>query len=220
MATIGVILSGCGVYDGAEIQEAVLTLLALERGGVRTLAYAPNIEQHHVINHITGQEMPGQTRNVMVEAARIVRGAIHDLADFDAASVDALILPGGFGAAKNLSNLAFAGERATVHPSVAAAMQAVYAAGKPIGAICITPAVLALALKGKGIDLTIGDEKETADVIVSTGNRHIEKDETQIVIDKAHNIVSTPAYMCAANIATVAQGIEALVEEVVRRVHA
>jgi len=130
---IGVVLSGCGVYDGAEIHESVLTLLAISRHGAEAVCYAPNIPQHHVINHLTGVET-GETRNVLVESARIARGSIHDLAQFDVAEVDALVFPGGFGAAKNLSSFAFEGAGCTVNPQVAAAINAMVAAGKPVGA--------------------------------------------------------------------------------------
>ena len=141
---VGVVLSGCGVYDGAEIHEATLTLYFLDRAGAQAVCMAPNIPQHHVINHFSGA-LSDETRNVLVESARIARGNIRDLATVKADTLDALILPGGFGAAKNLSTLAFNDGRNQVNGELAALLQAMHALGKPIGAICISPAVLSLA---------------------------------------------------------------------------
>ena len=138
---VGVVLSGCGVYDGAEIHESVLTLLSLDRAGAEAVCLAPDVAQRHVVNHLTGQPAEGETRNVLVEAARIARGKVFDLGGFDPSGLDALVLPGGFGAAKNLCDFAFRGADCEVHPEVARVVRAVHAAGKPVGAICIAPTI-------------------------------------------------------------------------------
>ena len=203
--TIGVILSGCGVYDGAEIHEAVLTLLAIVRHGGSYQCYAPNIPQHHVIDHRTGQEM-AETRNVLTESARIARGNIRDLATFAAGEVDALILPGGFGAAKNLSNFAFSGADCTVEISLLRAVQAMVDAGKPVGALCIAPAVLARILGD--VDVTIGQDAGTAAAIEQMGARHVPTSHGEIVIDQRRKVVTSPCYMLDANIAQIADGAD------------
>ncbi|MBF0096138.1 MAG: isoprenoid biosynthesis glyoxalase ElbB [Magnetococcales bacterium] len=210
---VGVVLSGCGVFDGAEIYEASLTLYFLDRAGVEVFCFAPNREQHHVINHLTGAEM-AETRNVLVEAARLARGKIQDLALAEAENLDAVILPGGFGAAKNLSDLAFASDKPQIIPELASLLRALHGSGKPIGAICISPAVIALALADKGVLLTIGDDRETAAGITATGNRHQESTFRDIVVDHTHKVVSTSAYMCASSISEAGLGIEKLVAQV------
>jgi enhancing lycopene biosynthesis protein 2 len=145
MKIFAVILSGCGVYDGAEIHEAVLSLLAIQRNGAKYKVFAPDIQQHHVINHYTGKEVP-ESRNVLVESARIARGDIQPLNEFDPDEFDALLLPGGFGAAKNLSTFAFEGEDCTIEDEVADAVKGMAERGKPIGALCISPVILAKVL--------------------------------------------------------------------------
>lgn len=210
---IGVILSGCGVYDGAEIHESVLTLLAISRQGVEAVCYAPNIPQHHVINHLTGEVMP-ESRNVLVEAARIARGKIADLAAFKAGDVDALVLPGGFGAAKNLSDFAFKGPGCTVNPQVTDAIRAMVAAGKPVGALCIAPAVLAKVLGD--VELTIGQDAETAQALEALGARHKKTGHGEVVVDRKHKVVTTPCYMLDSTVAQIADGadnaVRALIE--------
>ena len=220
MAKVGVLLSGCGVFDGTEIHEAVLTLLALDRAGAEIVCMAPNVEQAHVINHLT-QEVTAEKRNVLVESARIARGEIKDLKDVQAGDLDALIRPGGFGAAKNLSDFAFKGPEATVHPEVKRLLNDLAAAGKPIGAICIAPVVLALAL-GKLCrpELTIGNDPGTAQAIEAAGAKHVARAVDEIHIDAANNLVSTPAYMLGPGIADIAPGIEKLVAAVLARVKA
>ena len=214
MAKIGVLLSGCGVFDGAEIHEAVLTMLALDRAGAETVCMAPNIQQHHVINHLTQEEMD-EKRNVLVESARIARGEIKDLKDVRAADLDALIMPGGFGAAKNLSDFAFKGADSTVHPEVERILEEMSAAGKPIGAICISPAPLAKALSGKTLEVTIGNDPSTAEAIEAMGGRHRACAVDMIHLDAANKVVTTPAYMLGPGIKDVAVGIEKLVNKVV-----
>lgn len=210
---VGVVLSGCGVYDGAEIHEATLLLYFLDRAGAHAVCMAPDIPQHHVINHDTG-EPSGEVRNVLVESARIARGNIRDLATVQVETLDALILPGGFGAAKNLSSVAFDGSKGQVNDDLARLIQGMHAAGKPIGAICIAPTVVSAALAGQGILLTIGNDAETADNIEKVGNRHQESRADDIVVDEANKVVSTAAYMCAACISEAGAGIEKLVDKV------
>jgi enhancing lycopene biosynthesis protein 2 len=213
MAKIGVLLSGCGVYDGAEIHESVLTLLALDRAGAEIICMAPNVDQYHVINHLT-QEVTDEKRNVLVESARIARGEIKDLKDVDATQIDGLIMPGGFGAAKNLSDFAVKGPEATVHPEVARILREVAAAGKPVGAICIAPATLTKALSDKSPAVTIGTDKDTGSAIEAMGGKHIQCAVDMIHLDEKNNIVTTPAYMLGPNIKNVAEGIEKLVAKV------
>ena len=211
---VGVVLSGCGVYDGAEIHEATLVLYFLDRAGARAICMAPNIPQHHVINHLSSSESSSETRNVLEESARLARGNILDLASVNVDTLDALILPGGFGAAKNLSTVAFDGSKAEVNNDLAALIRAMRAAGKPIGALCIAPTVVSCALAGEGILLTIGNDAETAGSIEQVGNRHQESTAESIVVDEANKVVSTAAYMCAAGIAEAGAGIEKLVDKV------
>lgn len=214
MTKVGVLLSGCGVFDGTEIHEAVLTLLALDRAGAEIVCMAPNVEQAHVINHLT-QEVTAETRNVLVESARIARGEIKDLKDVQAGDLDALIMPGGFGAAKNLSDFAFKGPQATVHPEVKRLLTDLAAAGKPIGAICIAPATLTKALADRKPEVTIGTDAGTASAIEAMGGRHKSCSVDMIHLDAGNKLVSTPAYMLGPGIKDVAQGIEKLVARVV-----
>nr|CRH07874.1 Enhancing lycopene biosynthesis protein 2 [Candidatus Magnetococcus massalia] len=213
---IGVVLAGCGVYDGAEIHESALTLYFLDRLGANTICMAPDEDQHHVVDHLTGNEM-NETRNVRVEAARIARGDVKNLAEVKESELDALILPGGFGMAKNLSTVAFDGPNAKVNVELAELVKAMHGAKKPIGAICISPAVISRILQDKGVELTIGNDEGTAGAIEAMGNRHQETSAEQIVIDEANNVVSTAAYMCAASIGEAGAGIEKLVNEIIKR---
>ena len=217
MPKIGIVLSGCGVYDGAEIHESVITLLALDRAGVEKIIMAPDIDQLHVINHLTGNEMEGEGRNVLVESARIARGDIKSVSEISAIDIDALIFPGGFGVAKNLSDYAMSGESCTVNAEVAKLTQAVHKAGKPIGVMCIAPTMMAkiLGMENLSADLTIGYDEQTAKDIKMMGSNHIACPVKETVVDKKKKIVSTPAYMEGKNLAEVADGIEKLVKEVV-----
>lgn len=202
---IGVILAGCGVYDGAEIHEAVLTLLAIDRAGATAIIFAPDIPQAHVVNHLTGQEM-AESRNVLTEAARIARGKIADLATFDPADVDALILPGGFGAAKNLCDFAFKGADCTVNPAVEKAIRAARDAGKPIGALCIAPAILAKLFGGEGAKLTIGSDEGTAAALEKLGAVHCPTTHGEIIVDEGLKLVTSPCYMLDASVSQIADG--------------
>lgn len=213
MKRIGVVLSGCGVRDGSEIHEAVLTLLAIDRNGAEAVCMAPDIEVPEV-NHLTMHET-GAKRNVLVESARIARGAIRDIKTVKAADLDAVIFPGGFGAAKNLCDFAEKGADATVNTDVARLMREMAGAGKPIGAICIAPALVAAALgREYAPEVTIGNEAGTAAAINQTGSRHVECRVGECVVDKKNKIVSTPAYMLAKCISETADGIEKAVKAV------
>ncbi|EJM87409.1 MULTISPECIES: isoprenoid biosynthesis glyoxalase ElbB [Pseudomonas] len=214
---IAVILSGCGVYDGAEIHESVITLLRLDQRGAQVQCFAPNIAQLHVINHLTGEEMP-ESRNVLVESARIARGNIKDIREADVEEFDALIVPGGFGAAKNLSNFAIEGAGCTVQPDVLALTEAFAEAGKPVGLICISPA-LAAKIYGPGVTCTIGNDADTAAAMNKMGATHKDCAVTDIVEDKARKLVSTPAYMLAQSISEAASGINKLVDRVLELTH-
>src|SRR5947208_2950024 len=170
---IGVVLSGCGVMDGSEIHESVLTLLAIDHAGGEAVCMAPNIKQHHVINHLTGEESTGEARNVLTESARIARGKIRDVAGVKAGEVDALIFPGGYGAAKNLCDYAFKGPECTVNPDVARLAWEVHAGKKPIGVVCIAPALAAKLFGAEHPRITIGTDKNTAKDIEKMGAKHV-----------------------------------------------
>ncbi len=213
MATVAVVLSGCGVYDGAEINEAVLTLLSLELQGAAYQCFAPDREQMHVINHLTGEPAEGESRNVLVEAARIARGNIKPLAEAQAADFDALLVPGGFGAAKNLCDFAVAGAEMSVQPEFLALARAFHEAGKPIGLICIAP-VMAAAICGEGTQCTIGNDADTAAAISAMGGTHLECPVTEARVDRERKLVTTPAYMLAGSVSEAYAGISDCVKEV------
>lgn len=205
---IAVVLSGCGNQDGAEIHECTLTLWAIHKHGADYQCFAPDIPQYHVLNHITGQEMDEQ-RNVLIESARIARGNIKDLKQFDPADFDALIFPGGVGAAKNLCTYAFDGPDCTVNPDVERSVRATHEAGKPIGALCIAPVILAKVL-GRG-ELTAGQDATAADNLEVMGARHTKTTHGEIVVDEDNKIVTTPCYMLDARVDQIAEGAEKLV---------
>lgn len=214
MKKIGVVLSGCGVFDGSEIHEAVLTLLAIDRNGAEALCMAPDMEFREV-NHLTSEET-GATRNVLVESARIARGNIRDMKTVTAADLDAIIFPGGFGAAKNLCTFAEKGAAAAIQPEAARLIREMAAAKKPIGAICIAPALIAAAL-GRDFrpKVTIGTDAGTAAAIAATGSEHVSCPVTEFVVDRENRIVTTPAYMLASRISEAAAGIEKAVKAVI-----
>lgn len=220
---IAVLLAGCGHLDGAEVREAVLTLLALDLHGAAFQCIAPNAEQHHVINHVTGQPEPGQSRNILQEASRIARvGQCLDLAEANPADYAALVMPGGFGVAKNHCSFAFDGPQASVRPDVAAFVQAFFAAGKPVGAICIAPALVALTLgkAGQAATLTLGNDAGCGAALTALGQHNASTpDATHVVIDEAIKLVTTPAYMFDdARLSDVWRGIEGCVQAVLARV--
>lgn len=209
---IGVILSGCGFRDGSEIHEAVCTLLALDRAGAQAICMAPARKQSSVVNHLTGKTVPEQ-REVLVESARIARGRIRDIAEVKASELDAVILPGGYGAASNLSSFARDVEGCTVDEGVSRLLREVHAAGKPIGALCIAPAVLARVF-GSDLhpELTIGNDSGTAAALETMGAKHRKAKVTEVVVDRKHKIVTTPCYMYDARISEVAEGAEKAVK--------
>lgn len=214
---VGVLLSGCGVFDGSEIHEAVSLLVALDRHGAQVVCLAPDIPQMHVIDHVRKQP-DGSTRNVLVESARIARGNIRKLSDVSADELDAIVLPGGFGAAKNLCDFATKADACTVHPQVEKLLRALHDAGKPIGLACIAP-VIAARLFGNANPkpkLTIGTDPSTAGAVEKMGATHVRADETGVVVDPQHKLVTTPCYMHHVGPWTVFQGASKLVDELMK----
>ena len=208
---VAVMLSGCGVYDGAEIHESVLTMLALARAGVSYQCVAPNMAQAHVINHLSGEEAKGESRNVLVEAARIARGNVLDVSKANPADYAALFFPGGFGAAKNLCDFAFKGADCSIQPDVLKFAKAFASDKKPVCFICIAPAMIP-RIYGDGARGTIGTDAGTAAAIEQMGGVHVSCPVREFVVDEQRKIVSTPAYMLAQNIAEAADGIEKAVK--------
>lgn len=220
---IGVLLSGCGVYDGAEIQEAVLTLLAIQEEGHEAICIAVNANQHHVINHLTGEEM-NETRNMMVEAARIARGAVSNINSITPAAIDALVIPGGFGSAKNFTTWAFNGPQGSILPEVKLLLVNLYNVGKPIVALCVSPVVLAKAFEGMDIDLnlSLGSSAAASPYDIPSFNQGLEqtgvhpqmKTVHEILVDEKNKIISAPCYMMEASIieirTNISQAIKAL----------
>ena len=213
MTKVAVVLAGCGVYDGAEINEAVLSLLCLEQQGASYQCFAPDVAQMHVINHLTGEPVEGESRNVLVEAARIARGNILDLATARAEEFDALLVPGGFGAAKNLSDFAVAGAQMEVQADFLRLARAFHDSDKPIGLICIAP-VMAAAICGEGTRCTIGNDAATAAAIEAMGGAHLECPVSEARVDVQHKMVTTPAYMLAGRVSEAYSGIGECVKEV------
>jgi len=209
MKKFAVVLSGCGVFDGAEIHEATMSLYAIMKYGAEYEIFAPDMKQHHVINHLTGEEM-NEERNVLIESARIARGKISPLTSFLAEDFDGLLFPGGFGAAKNLSDFAFKGANAGVFIEVKNAIQAMHELRRPIGALCISPVLIAATLDN--IDLTIGDDIETAEAVEALGSHHIVTTHGDVVHDKDDNVFTTPCYMLDATILDIAAGAENIVK--------
>ncbi|ODP97742.1 MULTISPECIES: isoprenoid biosynthesis glyoxalase ElbB [Salinivibrio] len=213
MKKVAVILSGCGVFDGAEIQEVVLSLLALEQNDAQWQCFAPDIDQHHVIDHRTGEAM-NETRNVLTEASRIVRGEILPLTDLNVDHFDALLVPGGFGAAKNLSDFAYNGDPVQVNQEMFAVCQAFARAEKPAGYMCIAP-IMIPQIYPKGVKGTIGNEPDIAAAFNRMGGEHIECPVSDYVLDQRHHLLSTPAYMLATSVLDAASGINRMVKKLV-----
>ncbi|AAM72905.1 MAG TPA: isoprenoid biosynthesis protein ElbB [Chlorobaculum sp.] len=214
MKKIGVILSGCGVYDGTEIHEAVLTLLALDKAQAKAVCFAPDIAQRHVVNHLTGEISENETRNVLVESARIARGSIRNLRDIDTMILDGLIIPGGYGAAKNLSDYAVTGANCEVLPEVADAVMRFRKRGKPLGFLCIAPVIAAKLFGSEGVEVTIGSDEQTAADIAAMGAKHVPAAVEEIIVSPDAKIVTTPAYMLGPGISDIAKGIDKLVAKV------
>ncbi len=219
---VAVLLAGCGHLDGAEVREAVLTLLALDQHGAEVQCIAPDADQFHVVNHVTGEPVPGAVRNILEESSRIARvGQCLDLAQAKVEDYDALLMPGGFGVAKNHCSFAFKGAEGDVRPDVAAFLGGFFEAKKPVGAICIAPALVALALKGKAdAKLTLGDDAGCAAAMAKLGHHHqATPDARGVVIDEALKLITSPAYMFGdARLSDVLVGIERCVAEVLKRV--
>lgn len=225
--SIAVILSGCGVYDGSEIQETVLTLLALDKAGVMVSCFAPDITQHHVINHRTGVEMP-ESRNVLTESARIARGAVKPLSDLILEDFDALVLPGGFGVAKNFTQWAFEGPKGSIISDLQKLIQDCIKNKKPIAALCMAPTTLAKAMEGTNISLqlTVGSTAAPSpyDIgAISEGMKSIGvvpemNTATEVCVDVQHNIVTSPCYMMEASISEINEGIEKCIAELIKMI--
>lgn len=214
MKKFAIVLSGCGVFDGAEIHEATLTMLAVMKQGAQYEIFAPDINQHHVVNHITGDEMP-EERNVLIESARIARGQIKDLKLYDANNFDALIFPGGFGAAKNLCDFAFKGADCNVNPDVEKAILKTVGKNKPIGALCISPVIFAKVFGD--VEVTIGQDAGTAEAIEKLGATHIKTNHGEVILDEKHNLYTTPCYMLDANILDIARGASNIVKAMMEK---
>lgn len=214
MKTFAVVLAGCGVYDGAEIHEATLTLLAIDRLGHQYDIYAPNVNQHHVVNHLTGETMQ-EWRNVLVESARIARGKIKELDKLLPEYYDAIVFPGGFGVAKNLCSFAFDGAACTINPEVERVIRQFASLRKPIGAMCIAPALIASVLNE--VTVTIGNDAGTSEQIQKTGATHQIATHGEIIHDRSANVFSTPCYMLDASITQIADGIDNLIRQMVEK---
>jgi enhancing lycopene biosynthesis protein 2 len=204
-----VILAGSGVFDGSEIHETTLSLYSIMKNGGEYEIFAPDIDQHHVINHITGEEM-NEKRNVLIEASRIARGQIKDLKEFKADHFDAILMPGGFGAAKNLSTFAFDGPNCKINEDVEKAIKETKAQNKPIGALCISPVIVAKILGD--VQLTIGQDEDTANAVEQMGAKHEKTNHGEVVMDKANNVFTTPCYMLDANILQIGEGADNVVK--------
>ncbi|WP_065188843.1 isoprenoid biosynthesis glyoxalase ElbB [Shewanella woodyi] len=217
MKKIAVLLSGAGVFDGSEIHESVLAMLALDKLGAEYQCFAPNINQMHVVNHLTGEVEAGEQRNVLIESARIARGEVKATDELDIAIFDGLIIPGGFGAAKNLCNFATNGSDCEVSPEVSVFIREFVEASKPVGFICIAP-IMIPRLYGEGVNGTIGSDLETAQAFNLMGGTHQEAEVQEIIVDEERKVVSTPAYMLAGSISEANIGIEKLVKKVLELV--
>lgn len=211
---MAVVLCGSGYKDGSEIRESVLTLLALSQQGIAYQCFAPDLPQFDVVNCYTGKVSEHDARNMLVEAARIARGDIHPLSSLECKSFDGIILPGGFGAAKNLCQFAQKGIDGEVLSELKKILEDFHVNKKPIGAICISPAILALAFKGMKFKLTLGSRSRSSELIVQLGHEHVECETDQCVVDEDHLIVTTPAYMDdSAELSDIFEGIKNLVSQ-------
>lgn len=207
-----ILLSGSGVFDGSEIHEATLSMYAISKHKCEYDIFAPDIEQSHVINHITGKEMP-ETRNVLVESARIARGDIKPLNDFASEHYDALIIPGGFGVAKNLSDYAFNGKECIVNKEVCSCIKSMHKANKAIGALCIAPVVIARIIEGA--EITIGNDNNTIEDIKYFNGKHKTCKANEICIDKTNNIYTTACYMLNSNIYEIGMAAESVIKAII-----
>jgi len=207
-----IVLSGCGVYDGAEIHEAVMTMLAIRSNGGTYQLFAPNVMQYHVVNHITGDVMK-ESRNVLIESARIARGKIKPLIEYNVADFDAIVFPGGFGVAKNLCSYAFDGVDMKIDRVVEKAIKDTHAAGKPIGALCISPVLITKILGN--IEVTIGSDKGTSGDIRTMGGEHKTTGNGEVIVDKKNKVVTSPCYMLDADITDIAEGADKTIKAII-----
>lgn len=214
---IAVILSGCGHRDGAEIHEATLSLWAIHKLGGDYICFAPNKVQHHVLNHLNGEEMD-EKRNVLIESARIARGNIKDLSSFSSKEFDGLVIPGGLGAVKNLSDYGMAGSECRIDPQVSDVVLTMHRANKPIGLLCIAPVLAAKLIPG--VTLTVGQAPAAAENLVAMGATVQPTDHGQIVLDRHHKVVSTPCYMLDSRVDQIADGALKLVEALFEMIRA
>lgn len=210
---VAIVLAGCGVFDGSEIYETTLTLLRLDQLGIGYRCFAPDVAQHHVINHLTQEPVEGEQRNVLQESARLARGDISPITELDADDFDAVIVPGGFGVAKNLSDFAVQGDNMQVLESVKEALIGFKEEAKPIGLLCIAP-VLVPRLFGEGVSVTVGNDPSVSGAISAMGGLHRSCGVEDIVVDFEHRVVTTPAYMLATRISEAATGIFKLVDRI------
>lgn len=225
---IGLLLSGCGVYDGAEIQETVLAMLAIQEQGAEYFCISVNKNQHHVINHLTGEEMP-EVRNMMTEAARISRGQITEISDVSLEDYDAIVIPGGFGSAKNFTSWAFEGPKGTILPEIKEFLRIAVENKKPIAALCVSPVIMAKALEGSPFqpEMTIGSDKESSPYSItdftagleSTGTITSMKTVAEIQIDTKNKIVTAPCYMMDATIIEIRKNIEEAIKATIHLVN-
>ena len=213
MKKFAIVLAGCGVYDGAEIHEAVMAMYAVMKNGAKYQLFAPDIAQHHVVNHVTGAEMP-ESRNVLVESARIARGKIEPITDLDLRDFDALLFPGGFGVAKNLCSYAFKGADFEVHPQVSKVIRDALSLRKPIGAMCISPVLLAKIIGD--ITITVGPNEGDAFKVKAMGANHIVTKPGDVIIDEKHRIFTTPCYQLDSTIVQIAEGADNIVKEMLK----
>lgn len=213
MLKLGVILSGCGVQDGSEIHEATLLLLAIDRAGATAVCFAPDKPQADVVDHFSGRPENG-ARNVLAESARLARGEIRPLSEARPEDLDAVLLPGGYGAAKNLCSFAKDGAACTVDPELERLLKGMRAAGKPIGAACIAPVILAKVFGAEKPLVTIGTDAATAKAVEAMGARHQARKAAEVAVDRERKLASTPAYMLAGRVSEVADSLDALVRAV------
>ena len=222
---IGLLLSGCGVYDGAEIQESILAMLAIAEAGAEYICISIDKEQHHVINHLDGSEMP-EKRNMLVEAARIARGNIKNIKDVEVRDIDALVIPGGFGSAKNFSTWAFNGPDGEILPEVKLLIVNCINAGRPIAALCVSPVLIAKALEGSDLHpvLTMGNSNDPSPYSINdfhaglktTGAQAVERDLRSVQVDEKLKIVTAPCYMMEADILEIRANIKQAIETLVK----
>ncbi len=211
---VAIILSGCGYLDGAEIRESVLTLLSLDTEKISYEIFAPDQNQNDHINHLTKNESKYE-RNILAESARIARGKISPLTELDPEQYAAIILPGGNGVAKSLCNFAFKGAQGAVIPMIGKILHQFHQKNRPIGAICIAPALIALTFGNLGVEVTIGKDIKTAQEIEKTGAKHFNKEASEFHHDQKLNILSTPAYMYdEASLSEIYEGIHGLVKKI------